>query len=94
MRRRWYGSTGVQVPEIAVEGEDEIPLEDALVLEDVEDVERLREAHQRGIPVVVRAAEAEAVAEALARPEVACVLVPAEKSDLRELDLRHLKYGA
>lgn len=93
MRRRWYGSTGVQVPEIAVEGEDEIPLEDALVLEDVKDTERLREAHQRGIPVVVRAAEAEAVAEALARPEVACVLVPAEKSDLRELDLRNFKYG-
>lgn len=93
MRRRWYGSTGMQVPEIAVEGEDEIPLEDALVLDDVKDTERLREAHQRGVPVVVRASEAKAVAEALARPEVACVLVPAEKSDLRELDLRHLKYG-
>ena len=93
MRRRWYGSTGMQVPEIAVEGEDEIPLEDALLLDDVVDTERLREAHQRGIPVVVRAAEAEAVAAALARPEVACVLVPAEKSELRELDLRELKYG-
>jgi hypothetical protein len=94
MRRRWFGSTGVQVPEIAVEGEDEIPLEDALVLDDVKDIERLREAHQRGIPVVVRAIEPEAVAEALARPEVACVLVPADKRELRELDLRELKYGA
>lgn len=94
MRKRWFGSTGTQVPEIAVEGEDEIPLEGALVLEDVGDLERLREAHQRGIPVVVRAAEPEAVARALARPEVACVLVPAEKRDLRELDLRELKYGA
>ena len=94
MRRRWFGSTGVQVPEIAVEGEDEISLEDALVLEDVKDTERLREAHQHGIPVVVRAADAEAVAKALARPEVACVLVPAEKRELRELDLRELKYGA
>ena len=93
MRRRWFGSTGVQVPEIAVEGEDEIPLEDALVLDDVKDIERLREAHQRGIPVVVRAAEPEAVAKALARPEVACVLVPTEKRDLRDLDLRELKYG-
>jgi hypothetical protein len=94
VRRRWYGSTGVQVPEIVVEGEDEISLEDALVLDDVKDTEQLREAHQRGIPVVVRAAGAEAVAEALARPEVASVLVPAEKRDLRELDLRELKYGA
>jgi hypothetical protein len=93
LRKRWFGSTGTQVPEIAVEGEDEIPLEGALVLEDVGDLERLREAHQRGIPVVVRAAEPEAVARALARPEVACVLVPAEKRDLRELDLRELKYG-
>jgi hypothetical protein len=94
LRKRWFGSTGTQVPEIAVEGEDEIPLEGALVLEDVGDLDRLREAHQRGIPVVVRAAEPEAVARALARPEVACVLVPAEKRDLRELDLRELKYGA
>ena len=94
MRRRWYGSTGMQVPEIAVEGEDEIPLEHALVLDDVKDTQRLREAHRRGTPVVVRATEAEAVAEALARPEVACVLVPAEKRDLRDLDLRELKYGA
>jgi hypothetical protein len=93
LRKRWFGSTGTQVPEIAVEGEDEISLEDALVLDDVDDTERLREAHQRGIPVVVRAAEAEGVAKALARPEVACVLVPAEKRDLRELDLRELKYG-
>jgi hypothetical protein len=93
LRKRWFGSTGTQVPEIAVEGEDEILLEDALVLDDVSDTERLREAHQRGVPIVVRAADAEAVAEALARPEVACVLVPAEKRDLRELDLRELKYG-
>jgi hypothetical protein len=93
LRKRWFGSTGTQVPEIAVEGEDEISLEDALVLDDVSDTERLREAHQRGVPIVVRATDAEAVAKALARPEVACVLVPPDKRDLRELDLRELKYG-
>lgn len=83
----------MQVPEIAVEGEDEIPLEDALVVEDITDVERLRQAHEQGTPVVVRASTPEAVADALARPEVACVLVPAGKRELRELDLRQLKYG-
>ena len=30
--------------------------------------------------------------EALARPEVACVLVPAERRDLLELDLTALTY--
>ena len=93
MRERWFGATGLQVPEIAVEGEDDLPLEEALVLDDVSDAEALREAHERGIPVVVRAADADAVARALERPEVSCVLVPAERRELRELDLRRLKYG-
>jgi hypothetical protein len=94
VRQRWFGATGRQVPEIAVEGEDEIPLEEALVLDDVGDDARLREAHDRGTPVVVRASDAESVARALARPEVACALVPPEKRELRELDLRRLTYGA
>jgi hypothetical protein len=81
------------VPEIAVEGEDDIPLGDALVLDGVEDVSRLEEAHAQGVPVVVRAATAEAVGAALERPEVACVLVPPEQRELRELDFRQLKYG-
>ena len=93
MRERWFGATGRRVPEIAVEGEDDIPLEEALVLEDVSDVERLRGAHEHGTPVVVRAADEEAVAEALARPEVACVLVPPEQRALRDLDLRRRTYG-
>lgn len=93
MRQRWFGSTGRQVPEIAVEGEDEIPLDEALVLDDVSDEERLREAHAKGTPVVVRASDAEAVARALARPEVACVLVPADQRGLRDLDLRKITYG-
>jgi hypothetical protein len=93
LRERWYGATGVQVPEIAVEGEGELPLGDALILEDVSDLDRLREAHERGVPVVVRAQSAEAVQAALERPEVACVLVPPEKRELLELDFRQLKYG-
>jgi hypothetical protein len=81
------------VPEIAVEGEDDIPLDGALVLDGVEDLNRLAEAHEQGVPVVVRATSAEAVRAALERPEVACVLVPPEHRDLRELDFRRLKYG-
>jgi hypothetical protein len=93
VRTRWFGATGVQVPEIAVEGEAELPAGEPLVLDDVSEVERLREAHAQGTPVVVRAASAEAVQAALERPEVACVLVPPDKRDLLELDFRRLKYG-
>ena len=93
MRQRWFGATGVQVPEIAVEGEDDLPPGDPLIVGDVSDVERLQEAHAQGVPVVVRAGSAEAVRAALERPEVACVLVPPDKRELLELDFRQLKYG-
>jgi hypothetical protein len=93
MRERWFGATGRRVPEIAVEGEDDLPLEGALVLDDVSNEKRLRDAHERGIPVVVRARDEQSVARALARPEVASVLVPSERRDLRDLDLRKLTYG-
>ena len=93
MRERWFGATGKRVPEIVVEGEDELPAGDVLVLDDVSDEERLREAHRRGTPIVVRAADAESVTRALARPEVACVLVPADRRELRDLDLRRITYG-
>jgi hypothetical protein len=93
VRARWFGATGKQVPEIAVEGDDELPSDEALVLDDVSDVERLREAHERGVPVVVRANDADSVRAALERPEVSCVLVPPEQRELRELDFRRLKYG-
>ena len=93
MRERWFGATGRRVPEIAVEGEDDIPLDDALVLDEVDDVGRLEEAHAKGVPVVVRAGDAEAVRAALERPEVACVLVPPEQRELLNLDFRRLKYG-
>jgi hypothetical protein len=91
VRERWFGATGRRVPEIAVEGE--LDLDDALVLDDVSDVQELREAHATGRPIVVRAASAEAVKAALAHPEVASALVPADRSDLLELDLRELTYG-
>ena len=76
------------MPEIALEGS--IDVTGALVLGSV-DLEQLRSAHTQGTPVVVRAADAEAVKAALSRPEVACALVtdPA----LLELDLRSLTYG-
>jgi len=56
MRERWFGATGRRVPAIAVEGDSAVPVSEALVLDGVGDVERLREAHARGEPVVVRAA--------------------------------------
>ena len=91
MRERWFGATGRRVPEIAVEGE--LELGEALVLDTV-DEQRLRDAHTRGTPVVVRAATAEAVREALAHPEVAAAIVPREHAELRDLDLTELTYGA
>jgi hypothetical protein len=93
MRERWFGATGRRVPEIAVEGDPAVPLDEALVLDGVADADRLREAHEQGTPVVVRAASADDVRRALARPEVASVLVPADRPDLLELDLTALTYG-
>ena len=93
MRKRWWGSSGRQVPEIAVEGDPELPLEEALVLHDVTDLEALHEAHEQGRPVVVRADSPDGVVAALARPEVASVLVPEDRRDLLELDLTKLTYG-
>jgi hypothetical protein len=93
MRERWFGATGTRVPELAVEGDATVPVEGALVLDDVTDVERLREAHAQGTPVVVRADSPEKILAALKRPEVASVLVPAGRHDLLELDLRQLTYG-
>jgi hypothetical protein len=63
------------------------------VLDDVADVPRLRAAHDEGTPVVVRARTADEVRAALARPEVACALVPESARDLLDLDLPTLTYG-
>ncbi len=90
MRERWFGATGRRVPEIAVEGD--LDLEGALVLDRVDEA-RLREAHDRGLPVVVRAATADEVRQALAHPEVASAIVPPDHAELRDLDLTELTYG-
>ena len=88
MRERWFGATGRQVPEIALDGA--LDLGDALVL-DTPDDDRLAAAHEQGRPVVVRARSADEVKAALARPEVAAAIVtdPA----LLDLDLTELTYG-
>ena len=91
MRERWFGGTGRRVPEISVDGE--VDLDGALVLDDVSDTARLEQAHAEGTPVVVRASTAEDVQAALARPEVASVVVPETKRDLLDLDLTKLTYG-
>ncbi len=89
MHERWFGRTGRRVPAIALDGS--IAVEGALVLDGVDDVDALVAAHTNGTPVVVRADDAAAVARALARPEVACVLV--SEPSLLELDLPELTYG-
>ena len=94
MRQRWFGATGVQVPEIAVEGDPAVPLDEGtLVLDGVGDLAALRAAHDEGRPVVVRAGGKEEVLRALARPEVASVLVPASARELLDLDLVEATYG-
>ena len=90
MRERWFGATRRRVPELAIEGE--LDLTGALVLEAL-DLARMREAFDAGTPVVVQATSAEEIKAALARPEVACALVPPDRSDLLALDLTELTYG-
>ena len=91
MRERWFGATGRRVPELAVEGE--LDTAGALVLDSVEDDARLREAFDAGTPVVVRADGVDGIKRALARPEVASVLVPAGRRELLDVDLTELTYG-
>jgi hypothetical protein len=89
MRQRWFGATRQQVPQLAVEGEIEFPAE-PLVLDELDDA-LLRKAFDDGTPVVVRADTEDKVLAALARPEVACVLVPSR--ELTEIDLIKATYG-
>ena len=93
MRERWWGGSGRRVPEIAVEGDPAVPAAEALVLDGVGDLQAIADAFDAGRPVVVRAASAEEVRAALARPEVAAVLVPEARQDLLALDLTELTYG-
>ena len=91
MRERWFGATGRRVAEVTVEGE--LNVTEALVLERLDDDDRLRDAFRSGTPVVVRASSPEEIKEALRRPEVSSVLVPRNRRDLLELDLTELTYG-
>ena len=91
MRERWFGATGRRVAEVTVEGE--LDVTEALVLERLDDDDRLRDAFRSGTPVVVRASSPEEIKEALGRPEVSSVLVPRDRRDLLELDLTELTYG-
>ena len=93
MRERWWGRSGRRVPELAMEGDPAVPAEEALVVESGDDLQPIAEAFEAGRPVVVRAASPEAVRAALARPEVAAVVVPEQRRDLLELDLTELTYG-
>lgn len=88
-RERWFGATGRKVPELALAGT--VDVTGALELDDVGDIEALRAAHADGVPVVVHATTIEDVTVALARPEVACVLVTDEV--LLAIDLADLTYG-
>jgi uncharacterized Ntn-hydrolase superfamily protein len=90
VRERWFGATGRKVPQIAVEGD--LDVDGALVVDELDD-DALHAAFDQGRPIVVRAASAEAVVQALKRPEVSCVLVPAEHRDLLDLDLISITYG-
>jgi uncharacterized protein (DUF1786 family) len=91
LRERWFGATGRRVPELARDGD--VAVEGAVVLDGVGDADALRAAFDAGTPVVVRASSAETIKAALARPEVACVLVPQDRGDLLALDLTELTYG-
>ena len=93
MRERWWGGSGRRVPELAVAGDPAVPTEEALVLDGVGELRPITEAFEAGRPVVVLAASPEEVRAALARPEVAAVLVPEERRELLELDLTELTYG-
>ena len=107
MRERWFGATGLRVPEIAVEdvevevvderhvrhGRTDDTIYEALIVDDVSDPAPLEEAHAAGLPVLVRARDAGEIEAALARPEVSCALVPRGRADLQTLDLRRRKYG-
>jgi hypothetical protein len=93
IRQRWFGATGRRVPELVLEGDPSVPVDHALVLNDVSDEQRLHVEYEKGTPIVVRARTAEEVRRALARPEIASVLVPESARELLELDLTELTYG-
>ena len=89
MRERWFGATGRKVPAIVLEGT--VDIEGALVLDDVSDVAAIHEAHDSGIPVVVRCSSPEDVYAALSLGPVSCALVTDES--MLAIDLTGMTYG-
>lgn len=89
VRERWFGATGRKVPAVVLAGTAD--LSGAIELDSVADIAALQAAHAAGIPVVVRASTVSDVADALARPEVSCVLVTDE--GLLTVDLADHTYG-
>ena len=89
MRERWFGNTGRRVPELALEGT--LELEDALVLDGVEDEAALREAHAAG-QAGRRAGGDTGGREGGARPARGRVGARAHRGAAR-LDLTELTYG-
>jgi hypothetical protein len=89
MRERWFGATGRKVPAIVLEGT--VDLDGALVLNDVDDVTVIHEAHHAGTPIVVRCSAAQDVHAALSLGPVSCALVTDDT--LLALDLAEMTYG-
>ena len=89
MRERWFGNTGGASPSWRWKARSSSRVHSCSTASRT--TRSLREAHAQGTPVVVRAVTPEAVKAALARPEVASVLVPNE--ELLALDLTELTYG-
>ncbi len=59
MKERWWGASGRRVPELAVEGDPAVPVEEALVVDSPHEAAELHAAFAAGTPVVVRAATPE-----------------------------------
>ena len=91
MRERWFGATGRRVPELALEGEWSSATPWCSTRSTTS--RSCATAFDAGRPVVVRASSAEQIKAALARPEVACVVVPDDRPELLDLDLTELTYG-
>ena len=94
MRERWWGGSGRRVPELAVEGDPARAgrrgARRRLVARPAGDPRGVRRRHARSSSAP---SSPEDVRAALARPEVASVLVPEDRRDLLELDLTELTYG-
>ena len=94
MRERWWGASGRRVPELAIEGDAAVPVAEALVLDGADDLERARRGVRARAPRSSSAPSSpEQIKAALARPEVAAVLVPADRTELLDVDLTELTYG-